>query len=150
MSEWIRLHDSEWTPEKISDEIAKRSLSREVEFGPLEIHVPPFKSQGGTTRHDRSSIADLIHHLRTLNEMPNFEITPILEDSPTTRIPWITSAWGLVRGKFHNLVLFYINRASRQQSQVNKELIASLNELMHVIDARQEQPQSITSELPEP
>ena len=151
MSEWIRLQDSEWTPEKLSAEIANRSLTRKAEFGPLEIEVPPFKSQGETPQEPkgRHSNADLFYHLRALMEMPNFEMTPFLEDSPTTQIPWIGNIWGRVRGQFHQLVLFYINRAFRQQSRVNKELIASLDELTYIIEAGDKQLQSTTTDLRE-
>jgi hypothetical protein len=151
MSEWIGLHDNEWTPEKLSAEIANRSLAREVEFGPLEINVPPFSSQGIKTQRKggRPYTADLSHHLSALNEIPNFEMIPIFEESPATRNLWIGGIWGRVRKHFHNLVLFYINRASQQQSLVNNELIAALNELIPVIEGNQEEAQSATSNLSE-
>jgi hypothetical protein len=151
MSEWIRLQDSEWTPEKLSAEIANRSLTREIEFGPLEINVPPFKSQGEMPQQANGSPsnADLFYHLRALTEMPNFEMTPVLGDSPTTQFPWIGNYLGRVRVQFHHLVLFYINRAFRQQSRVNRELIASLDELTKVIEGQHKKLQSTKSDLPE-
>lgn len=149
MSEWIRVEDSEWTPEKLTAEIANRSLTREVEFGPLEIDVQPFQSKVGMPQplNGRPYNADLFNHLRALNESLYFEMTPILERSQATRKSWISSIGKRVRGQLHNLVLFYINRASRQQSRVNEELIGTLNELTRAIEAQKEPPQSTAGNL---
>ena len=152
MSDWIKLQDSEWTPELIMAEIADRANRREVELGPLEIKVPPFSYESGMPRlaQDSPYSADLLYHLRLLNEKPPLEMVPILVDLPATQTPLVGSIWERMRRKFHDLILFYVNRAAQQQDQVNDELIGTLNALTRALETQQEQNQPSREDLSAP
>ena len=151
MNEWIKLNDSEWAPEKITAEIAKRAKAREVELGPLTVSFPAFAVLEGAPQppQDRSYNANLYHHLRLINEMPPPDVAPVLADSPATRTPWVGGLWQRVRTQFHELILFYVNRAVRQQTQLNNELISTLNELTYTIEAQQEEIERLQAKLRE-
>ena len=150
MSEWISFQDSEWTPGKLSAELAHRSHIHEAEFGPLDIDVQPFISRIGEPQppEDRPYNADLYNHLRELNNLPPSEIAPGFKESSATRIPWVGGILDRARRQFHNLVLFYINRASGQQNQVNEALVGTLNELTRAVEAQREFDQSTKSDSP--
>ena len=151
MNDWIKLHDSEWTPAGITAEITRRANAREVELGPLEVSVPAFSDPEGAPQppQDRPYNANLYHHLKLINEMTPPDVGPVLTDSPATRTPWVGGLWQRVRGQFHELILFYVNRAVRQQFQLNNEFIATLNELTRTIDAQQEEIERLKAELKE-
>lgn len=151
MNDWIILHDSEWTPASITAEITRRANAREVELGPLEVSVPAFSDSEVSPQppQDRPYNANLYHHLKLINEMPPPDVGPVLTDSPATRTPWVGGLWQRVRGQFHELILFYVNRAVRQQFQLNNEFIATFNELTRTIDAQQEEIQRLKAELKE-
>jgi uncharacterized small protein (DUF1192 family) len=149
MNDWIKIHDSEWTPERLSAELSRRADAREAESGPLEINVPAFGEQTGMPQppRDRPYNANLYHHLKLINEMPPRDSDPILADSPATRTPWVGNLWQRFRGQLHELILFYVNRAMRQQVQMNSEVINTLNELTRTVEAQQEEIQRLKAEL---
>ena len=151
MSDWIRLHDSEWTPARITAEIAKRAGVREAELGPFSVNYPSFDYLEGAPRppQDRPYNANLYFHLRLINEIPPPDVNPALADSPATQIPWVGNLWQRVRGQFHELILFYVNRAVRQQHQLNNELISTLNELTYTIEAQQAEIDRLNAKLRE-
>ncbi len=49
--------------------------------------------------------------------------------SPATRLPVIGRVWATIRQEVHELVLFYVNRAVRQQVMVNRSLVQVVNQL---------------------
>lgn len=151
MSEWIKLNDSEWTPAAITAEIAKRAEEREIELGPLTVSFPAINVLEGAPRPPltRPNNANLYLHLRLINEIPPPDVAPILADSPATQTPWVGGLWQRVRSQFHELILFYVNRAVRQQTQLNNELISTLNELTHTIEAQQEEIEHLQEKLRE-
>ena len=151
MSEWIKLYDTEWTPARITAEIARRAEERETELGPISVSYPSFGNLEGAPRppQDRPYNANLYHHLRLINEMPPPDVTPVLADSPATRTPWVGGLWQRARSQFHELILFYVNRAVRQQILLNNELISTLNELTYTVEAQQEEIERLQAELRE-
>ena len=50
-----------------------------------------------------------------------------LQPSPATRVPILGNLWKMIRDQAHGLVLYYVNRASMHQVNVNREIISVLN-----------------------
>ena len=47
----------------------------------------------------------------------------------------------------HNLVLFYVNRSIRDQSQINVNLVSALNELTRTVQAQQDEIEQLRAEV---
>jgi hypothetical protein len=62
-------------------------------------------------------------------------------------MPVVGRIWQTIRGEMHNLVLFYVNRSVRDQSQLNVNLVSALNELTRVVQAQQAEIESLRAEL---
>jgi hypothetical protein len=149
MGSWITLHDRVWTPEKITAEVAGRAKARESELGHLEISIPPFKylKDAPQPPQDRPYNIDLYNHLNELNKAPALEIKPAYEVNSPAQIFWLGSIWNRLHAKINDLILFYINRAAQQQSQINEELTISLNELTRFVTRSVESEQEPTQRL---
>jgi hypothetical protein len=149
MDDWIKLNDSVWTSADITAEVTERAKAREEKLGSLDVSALPLSDSEGLPQppQDRPYNARLYHHLTLINEMPPPDVGPLLSDSPATRTPWVGKIWQRVRGQFHELILFYVNRAVRQQTQLNNELIGTLNELTRTIEAQQEEIRRLQAEL---
>jgi hypothetical protein len=149
MNDWIKIHDSTWTSDALLAELRRRANAREGALGPLEINAPAFSELSAMPQPptDRPYNADLYYHLRLINEMPPPDLDPMLADSPATRTPWIGNLWERFRGQLHDLILFYVNRAVRQQIRMNNEVVDTLNVLTRVVEAQQEEIDRLRAEL---
>lgn len=149
MTDWIEIHDPEWTAESLMVEVAQRAAAREAELGMLTIDLQAFGTLSGMPQppQDRPYNARLYRHLQMANNMPPPDTTPALTDSPATRTPGVGRLWQRVRGQFHELILFYVNRAVRQQTQLNNDLINTLNELTITVEAQQDEIRQLRAEL---
>ncbi len=136
---WILIEDDTWTGAALSAEIEQRAAVRSAEMGSLIVEFPSFGylSELPQPPSDRAYNANLYHHLRLANEMPPPATAPVLADSPATRTPLVGKLWQRIRGQVHELILFYVNRSVRDQTQLNNELISTLNELTRTVDAQQ-------------
>jgi hypothetical protein len=135
MSGWILLNDSVWTQKKITATVESLAAKREAELGKLSISIPPFNYQNRAPQppQDPPFDSDLYRHLNKLNTAPPLEVTPVSGEKSLIQTSWKRGIWGRLHRQINDLVLFYINRAARQQSQINEELISTLNELTHVL-----------------
>ena len=114
--------------------------------------APHFETFGGVSANDLAVPAELQVRLQPVSArlqqalalIQQQEITPVLADSPATRLPVLGWLWRRIRAQAHQLVLFYVNRQAAQAAQINQELLAALTELMQIVAAQQ----AVISELP--
>jgi hypothetical protein len=153
MSGWITLYDSIWTSEKITAEVDSRARLREVECGQLEISILPFNYPKSSPQlpQDRPYNIDLYHHLSLLNAAQPLHVNAALKENSAARTSWLRGIWVKLHSQINDLVLFYVNHVAQQQSRINEELTASLNELTDgitpEIKSRQELNQNLRDEF---
>jgi polyhydroxyalkanoate synthesis regulator phasin len=63
----------------------------------------------------------------------------LLAPSPATRVPIFGKLWQTVRGQFHELILFYVNRAVSHEIKLDNHIISALNELTRIIQEQQQE-----------
>ncbi len=141
MSDWITIHDNDWTIARTTSEVSQRAEERVAQLGSITVTFPTFGELSELPEPPQSQPynANLYHHLRLINDMPPPDTTAVLKDSPATRTPFLGGIWNRIRGQFHELILFYVNRSVRQQTQLNNELINTLHELTRTIELQQEE-----------
>lgn len=135
----IEIHDPAIDPAAIMAEIRQRISERRAAQGYDSRQFPTFGAAGYQGEpQDLAYDADLHHYLRLVNEMyAVVDTDPVLAPSPATRVPVLGKLWQLVRGFFHQLVLFYVNRAVAQQTSVNSNLVSVLNRMTVVMEEQQ-------------
>jgi hypothetical protein len=122
---------------------------RRAELGPVNLVFPTF---GHVSTFPEPPVGgglnpQLYYYLKQANETPSAAVEPLLAPSPATRTPVLGRLWGRIRGEMHNLVLFYVNRAVRDQNRLNVNLISALNELTRVVQAQQAEIESLRAEI---
>ena len=137
---WLELNDPETNTQDLMAEIETRVAQREAQYGRFQPHYPTFGHVTPMpTPPDQQFAPNLYHHLRALNEMEAPPTQPELVASPSTRVPILGRLWGLLRGQMHNLVLFYVNRNTAYNAQVNAHLINTLNDLTQLAQEQQQE-----------
>lgn len=134
------IDDPEIDVDAIVEEIRVRIHQRRHELGEPRQSFPSFGTAAfpGEPR-DRSFDADLYYHLRKVNDLhARFCLDPVLADSPVTAIPVVGALWRRVRLFAHQLVLFYVQRAVREQVAVNRHLVGTLNRIAVVLEMQEE------------
>lgn len=88
------------------------------------------------------------YHLQRANALYNqAETDPVLASSPATQLPLLGRLWQFIRAEAHQLVLFYVNRHIGQQTQVNRHLVQTLNELTRQVEEQQRTIQHLQAQL---
>lgn len=147
-SPWLVIHDEEITSEILVRELEQRVAERRATLGPVDLifptfgHVSTFPEPAAGSRIN----PQLYYYLKQANHSPAAAVEPILAPSPATQLPVIGRLWGRIRGQVHSLVLFYVNRAVRDQSRLNVELISVLNELTRVVQDQQAEIDALRAE----
>lgn len=146
---WLEIHDPEISSADLVAEIEERVQKRREELGQVHLVFPTFGTVSPYPEppKDRPYNPNLYHHLRQANEMSPPETAPILADSPATQIPLLGWVWKLVRGQFHELILFYVNRYIGYQTKLDNHLISSLNEMTRVIEVQREEIDGLRQEI---
>lgn len=145
---WLEIHDAEVTAESLMAQIEERVKRRRQELGRIDPQFPTFGRV--TEMPEPASPQDapnLYHHLRQLNRREPPDVTAVLLPSPATRLPIIGRLWGLIRGQFHNLILFYVNRAQAYNSQTYHNLTNTLNELTRLTQEQKRAIEALEREL---
>jgi hypothetical protein len=145
---WIVIHDDLITSEELVTEVERRVAQRREELGGVNLVFPTF-GHVSTFPEPAENQANphLYYYLKQANQPPSPAVGPILAPSPATRMPVVGRIWQTIRGEMHNLVLFYVNRSVRDQSQLNVNLVSALNELTRVVQAQQAEIESLRAEL---
>lgn len=130
----IEIHDPEIDPAEIMAQIRERIQQRRVELG---YESQRFISFGGAQYPGRPDDVpydpDFYDHLEMANELYLQVDTEIdLQSSPATRVPILGHLWGSIREQAHRLVIFYVNRATTHQANINREIIGVLNKLASI------------------
>ncbi|HYN88130.1 MAG TPA: hypothetical protein VER55_06350 [Ardenticatenaceae bacterium] len=135
----IEIRDPEIDPGVIMEQIRERVRRRRDELGYEKRTFPTFGLTACPVEPDDVPFdPNLYHHLRLANTTyDQVEVAPILVPSPATRTPVVGRLWALVRWHFHTLILFYVNRAVRHQTGVNRHLISVLNQLTALTQEQQ-------------
>ena len=143
---WLKIDDPQMTSTALEAEVAGRVAQRRVVLGEIRPKFPIFGilSPPPQVTLDNQALA---HHLRQLNELAPVPTAPLLVASPATRVPLLGSLWQLVRKQFHELILFYVNRAASHETQVDNYLINTLNELTRIIQSQQEEIERLQDEI---
>lgn len=147
-SPWLIIHDEEITSEALVAEVERRVAERRARLGPIDLIFPTFghvstfpePTAGGRIN------PQLYYYLKQANQSPAMAVEPVLAPSPATQLPVVGRLWGRIRGQVHSLVLFYVNRAVRDQSRLNVELISVLNELTRVVQDQQTEIDALRAE----
>lgn len=148
MSDWIAIHDSEWTAETLTAVLTERAARTTVEHGPITLLFPTFGYRSDyPTPEGRPFNPGLYHHLKLANAVPPPDTEPLLASSPATQVPLLGRLWQTVRGQFHAAILFYVNRAARRQTQLDNHLISTLNELTRTVAAQQAEIEALRAEV---
>lgn len=143
---WLRINDTEMTSAELEAEVERRVQQRRHTVGQIRPQFPNFGILSPIPEIRLNNPA-LEHHLRQVNQMDPPPMAPVLAASPATRIPLIGDLWQLVRKQFHELVLFYVNRAASHQTKVDNHIISTLNELTRVIQTQQEEIDRLQGEI---
>lgn len=135
---WLKISDSEVSSRELEREVARRVQTRREELGFYHSEFPDF---GVLSPEPEIWInnAALAHHIRQLNELTPPPLTPDLAPSPATRVPLLGNLWQLIRRQFHDLVLFYVNRAASHETRVDNHLISTINELSRILQEQQKE-----------
>ena len=135
---WLKIADTEMTSAELVAEVERRVQQRQQTLGQIRPQFPTFGILSPIPEIKLNNPA-LEHNLRQVNQMDPSPMAPMLAASPATRIPLLGDLWQLVRKQFHELVLFYVNRAASHQTKVDNHIINTLNELTRVIQTQQEE-----------
>ena len=138
-SPWLVIHDEEFTSEALVAEVERRVADRRARMGPVDLIFPTF---GHVSTFPEPPVGSrinpqLYYYLKQANHSPAAAVEPVLAPSPATQLPVVGRLWGRIRGQVHSLVLFYVNRAVRDQSRLNVDLISALNELTRAVQEQQ-------------
>ena len=146
---WLEIHDSEISSAELTAEIARRVEQRRETLGPVHLAFPTFGTVSPFPEPptDRLYNPNLYHHLRQANDMKPPDTAPILADSPATQVPILGRFWRMIRGQFHELILFYVNRYVAHETQMDNHLLSSLNELTRIVQVQQDEIQSLRESL---
>ncbi len=138
-SPWLVIHDEHITSEALAREVARRVAERRAQLGPVDLIFPTFGHVSTIPEPPTGSRINpqLYYYLKQANHSPAAAVEPVLAPSPATQLPVVGRLWGRVRGQVHSLVLFYVNRAVRDQSRLNVELISALNEMTRALQEQQ-------------
>lgn len=136
---WIVIHDEQISSEELVAEVERRTAQRRAALGRVNLVFPTFGhvSTFPEPPPDEHVNPHLYYYLKQANRTPSPAVEPMLAPSPATRMPVVGRIWRQVRGEVHNLVLFYVNRAVRDQNALNVNLISALNEMTRVIQEQQ-------------
>lgn len=127
----VEIRDPQIDPAGIMQEIRRRVAQRRKEAGYQAIRFPTYGDLGFPEEpSDVPYNIELYQSLRSANQhFAAFETAVDLAPSPATRLPLVGAIWARIRREVHNLVLFYVNRAVRQQMTVNRSLVQVVNHL---------------------
>jgi hypothetical protein len=143
---WIIIADTEMTSAELVAEVERRVQQRRQTSGQIRPQFPTFGILSPIPKINLNNPA-LEHNLQQVNQMDPPPTTPVLAVSPATRVPLLGDLWQLVRGQFHELVLFYVNRAASHQTKVDNHIINTLNELTRIIQTQQEEIERLQDEV---
>ena len=143
---WLKIDDPQMTSAELEAELAALVAQRREVLGEVRPKFPTFGILSPPPQVTLNNQA-LAHHLRQLNELDPVPVAPLLVTSPATRVPLLGSLWQLVRKQFHELILFYVNRAASHETKVDNHLINTLNELTRIIQSQQEEIERLQDEV---
>ena len=143
---WLKISDTEMTSAELEAEVERQVQQRRKTLGQVRPQFPTFGVLSPAPEFKLNN-PTLEHHLRQANQMSPLPTTPVLATSPATRIPLLGNLWQLVRRQFHELILFYVNRAASHEIMVDNHIISTLNELTRVIQAQQEEIERLRDEI---
>ncbi len=145
---WLKITDSEWDDQTLAAEIAQRTEQRNAQAGELTPTFPTMRRDGLHLPPATEQIApQLYQQLRALQARKPVETGVLLADSPATQIPVIGRLWQTVRRSLHELVLFYVNRAVRDQAQRETHLQNIVNELTRLTVQQEQELTRLREEL---
>ena len=138
-SPWLVIHDEHITSEALATEVERRVAERRARLGPVDLIFPTFGHISTFPEPPAGSRMNphLYYYLKQDNHSTAEAVEPVLAPSPATQLPVVGRFWSRIRGQVHSLVLFYVNRAVRDQSRLNVDLISALNELTRVVQEQQ-------------
>lgn len=143
------ITDPEIDPEQIMISIRQRMRAERDKRRYAEQNFPEF---GQTALLDKMADLNLdpklLHHIQRANESnAAFDMSLVVVDSPATRVPLLGQLWRLIRSNAHQLVLFYTNRATKQQMDVNREMLHVINRLAILLNEQSEQIEDLQAQL---
>lgn len=146
---WLELHDAEITADHLTSRIETRIQQRRAELGEVKRTFPTFGFIAAMPQPPAAGdySATLYHHLRQLNELETADTTPILVDSPSTRLPLLGPLWQLIRRAAHELVLFYVNRHIAHTTISQNHLVNILNEQTGLLQQQQAEIEKLQREV---
>lgn len=146
---WIEIHDEAITSAELVAEVERRVAQRRAELGPVNLVFPTFGHVSTFPEPPPGAQVSphLYYYLKQANQTPASAVEPLLASSPATQLPVVGRFWQRVRGQVHSLVLFYVNRAVRDQNRLNVNLISTLNELTRVVQEQAAEIDGLRAEL---
>ena len=110
--------------------------------------IPHFIKQG-KQQNSRSDQTEAIHHYLegARRAMEAADTAPHLANSPALSAPILGRIWERIRGQMHDLVLFYVNRASRTHSRVDGQLIEAIEALTQQVEKQRAEIEALKAQL---
>lgn len=148
---WIGIDDPNVSSADLVERVEARLRKRREEMGAVDRHFPSFDPAGSRLESGSAEgrMATLRYHLQRLEQSGSPDTTPLLAPSPATRLPVLGRLWQLVRREAHQLVLFYVNRALAHQARVNRDAVATLQEMVALLEAQDEEIRRLQARLDE-
>jgi len=145
----IEIDDPEIDPEQIMVEIRRRMWVERKKRKYDQQNFPKFGQSDVFNRlADLELDSELYRYLdKANNAIGGVDTSAVLVDSPATRVPILGKIWRIIRANAHQLVLFYVNRTTRQQTTVNQEMLNTLNRLAILIQEQNETIEMLRAEL---
>ena len=90
------------------------------------------------------------HHLEAARRaLEAADTAPHLANSPALSTPILGKLWERIRAQMHDLVLFYVNRASSTHSRVDGQLIEAVEALSQLVEDQQAEIEQLKKQLGE-
>ncbi|MCO5196143.1 MAG: hypothetical protein M9941_00025 [Anaerolineae bacterium] len=116
-----------------ADQVEATYQAHTVLAQPLPV-IPAYGVRSAPPSPDALTFAPTLqYHVQQFNALPAADTTPELAPSAATRMPFFGRIWATIRSELHNVILFYVNRLQRTQTQQTTELVNIINEMSRIV-----------------
>ncbi len=146
---WLAISDSEVTSAALEAELERRVAKRRLELGEDHLVAPSFATLSTFPEPPlkASYSPALYYHLRRANQLEPQELEPLLADNRGSSIPILGHLSLSIRRQFHQLVLFYLNRALQDEHALDNHMVSTLNEMTRVIQQQQQEIEELKTRI---
>ena len=146
---WLAINDEEVTSAALEAELERRVAKRRLELGEEDYAAPSFATLSTFPEppHNLSFSPALYYHLRRANQLEPQELEPLLAGNKVRKLPVLEYLFLSIRRRFHQLVLFYINRAIHDEQALDNHIVSTLNEMTRVMQQQQQEIEDLKAKI---